>query len=280
MRLLIVILAITGTFSLVHAQSKQSKLKTTEALGDTLLTRQEYAGALKQYNKVAKATKLKDSEARQILYKRALCYFYLGDYDKAIADLDVFIPENENIPRARILRAFIFREIGELETQLEDLDEVLDWDPLNLDLLKWRAGLLVELGKNEEAVTELKKIKQFGTDEEVELYLGLAYYALDYPDSSLSRFDEAIAINGGYLPAYIYAGSLSLEQGAYELALTYINLGLMLDRGNLQLTFYKGIAFVELDRKDEGCSLLNKAFYGGLDDAGDYLQQYCFPGED
>jgi tetratricopeptide (TPR) repeat protein len=279
MRWLIVILAITGSLSFVQAQSKQSKLKTTEALGDTLLTRQDFAGALKQYNKVAKATKLMDSEARQILYKRALCYFYLADYTKAIADLDVFIPENENLPRARILRAFIFREIGELDRQLDDLNEILDWDPLNVDLLKWRAGLMVELGKNEEAVGELKNIKKFGSDEEVELYLGLAYYALDYPDSAIAQFDEAILINGGYLPAYLYAGSLSLEQEAYELALTYINLGLMLERGNLQLTFYKGIAFVELDRKDEGCSLLNKAFYGGIDEAGDYLQQYCYPEE-
>lgn len=279
MRWLIVILAITGSLSFVQAQSKQSKLKTTEALGDTLLTRQDYAGALKLYNKVAKANKLKDSEARQILYKRALCYFYLSDYTKAIADLDVFIPENENLPRARILRAFIFREIGELDRQLDDLNAVLDLDPLNVDLLKWRAGLLVELEKNEEAVGELKNIKKFGSDEEVELYLGLAYYALDYPDSALAQFDEAILINGGYLPAYLYAGSLSLEQEAYELALTYINLGLMLERGNLQLTFYKGIAFVELDRKDQGCSLLNKAFYGGIDEAGDYLQQYCYPEE-
>lgn len=260
-----------------NAQTKSSKLKETETLGDTLLNRQDFAGALKQYDKVAKATKLKDTVARQILYKRALCYFYLGEPGKAIADLNIFIPENPTMPRARLLRAFLYRELGELEPQLEDLNEVLAWDAMNVDLMKWRAGLLVEMGKNREAVTEFNKIKMWGADEEVEMYLGLAYYGLEEADSAIMHFDQAISINGGYLPAYMYAGSLSIEQGAYELALSYIDLALRLDSKNLQLLFYKGIALVELKQKDEGCRLLNQAFYGGIDDAGDYLEEYCYP---
>jgi tetratricopeptide (TPR) repeat protein len=260
-----------------HAQTKPTKLAVTEALGDTLLNREDFSGALKQYNKVAKTTKLKDADARQILYKRALCYFYLEQFDRAVADLNIFIPENPNFIRARLLRAFLYRELGDLEPQLEDLNEVLEWDAFNVDLLKWRAALLVELSKNREAVDELKKIKLWGTDEQLELYLGLAYYGLGDADSALIHFDEAIALNGGYLPAYLYAGMLSLEQGAFALALSYIDLALMLDAGNVQLLFYKGVALIELNRKDEGCQLLNRAFYGGIDEAGDYLVEHCYP---
>ncbi|HRJ29219.1 MAG TPA: hypothetical protein PLV21_18895 [Cyclobacteriaceae bacterium] len=263
----------------LFAQTKPTKIQVAETLGDTLFNRQDFVGALKQYNKVAKATKLKTPEQRQILYKRAVCLFYLGEFERALSDLKVFIPENQSMPRARILRAFIYREMGERQLQLDDLNAVLEWDQLNPDLLKWRAGLLVEMGDNVQAIAELKAIKQWGTDEEVELYMGLAYYALEKPDSALYHFDQSIMLNGGYLPAYQYAGSLCLEQEAYELALTYITLALRLDAQNVELLFYKGIALVELGRKDEGCRLLNKAFYNGIDDAGGYLEEYCFPKE-
>ncbi|MBX2957877.1 MAG: hypothetical protein KF846_17050 [Cyclobacteriaceae bacterium] len=263
----------------LFAQTKPSKVQVAEALGDTLFNREDFVGALKQYNKVAKATKLKTVQQRQILYKRAVCLFYLGEFEQALADLKVFIPENQSLPRARILRAFIYRELGELQLQLDDLNQLLEWDAMNIDLLKWRAGLLVEMGENEQALVELKAMKQWATDEEVELYTGLAYYGLEKPDSALYHFDQSILTNGGYLPAYQYAGSVCLEQGAFELALTYINLALRLDGQNLELLFYKGVALVELDRKEEGCRLLNKAFYKGIDDAGGYLEEYCFPKE-
>lgn len=263
----------------LFAQTKPSKVQVAEALGDTLFNREDFVGALKQYNKVAKATKLKTVQQRQILYKRAVCLFYLGEFEQALADLKVFIPENQSLPRARILRAFIYRELGVLQLQLDDLNQVLEWDAMNIDLLKWRAGLLVEMGENEQALVELKAMKQWATDEEVELYTGLAYYGLEKPDSALYHFDQSILANGGYLPAYQYAGSVCLEQGAFELALTYINLALRLDGQNLELLFYKGVALVELDRKEEGCRLLNKAFYKGIDDAGGYLEEYCFPKE-
>lgn len=263
----------------LFAQSKPSKVQVAEALGDTLFNRENFGGALKQYNKVVKATKLKTVEQRQILYKRAVCLFYLGEFEQALADLKIFIPENQNLPRARILRAFIYRELGEWQLQLDDLNEVLEWDAMNIDLLKWRAGLLVEMGEHEQALSQLKVIEQWATDEEVELYMGLSYYGLEKPDSALYHFDQSILLNGGYLPAYQYAASVCLEQEAYALALTYINLALRLDSQNLELLFYKGVAMVELDRKDEGCRLLNRAFYKGFDDAGGYLEEYCFPNE-
>ncbi|MCU0357174.1 MAG: tetratricopeptide repeat protein [Cyclobacteriaceae bacterium] len=280
MRVIFLLLVLGLITPMALAQGKKDKIKAAEVLGDTLMSRQDFVGALKQYNKVAKATKLKTPEDRQMLYKRGLCYFYLTDYYKALNDLNTFITDNPRLYRARILRAFIYRELEDLDKQLADLDEVLGSEPFNIDLLKWRAGILVESGDHRRALKELKSIQLMENDEEIELYLGLSYYNLEERDSALMHFDAAIALNGGFVPAYLYASSVALEEEAYTLALSYINLGLMLDSQNMQLIFYKGIALVNTDKKDEGCRLLNKAFYGGLDDAGDYLVEYCYPKED
>ena len=71
-----------------------------------------------------------------------------------------------------------------------------------------------------------------------------------------------------------------MEGGDNYTGLKYINLALRLDPKNKQALFYKGAALIELEKIDEGCSCLNRAFYAGMDEAGDYLKEYCFEVED
>jgi Flp pilus assembly protein TadD len=88
--------------------------------------------------------------------------------------------------------------------------------------------------------------------------------------------NKSIELDATYLPAYLYSGTFSLEQADYERAITYLNLALRLDPTNPSALFYKGVALIELDRRDEGCSCLNRAFYAGEDGAGDYLKENCY----
>ncbi|MDL5045084.1 tetratricopeptide repeat protein [Oscillatoria amoena NRMC-F 0135] len=259
----------------------QHKWTALEVEADTLLNKQEFALALKKYDKViAQQAKAKYSGPSLTRYKRAVCYYYLEAFSKALADLDVFIPVNPNFYDARLLRAFIFREVGDAEKQLEDINTILAVDPWNTDLLRWRAGVLLEKGEYENSKADLLKVKEIQTDEEIELYLGLTWYYLDNPDEALDQFNKAIELNGGYAPAYQYAGILCVEQEAYAMALTYIDLALRLEPDNLQLVFYKGISLVESGKTDDGCRLLNKAFYAGVDDAAGYLMEFCYKVED
>ncbi|QOI98715.1 MAG: tetratricopeptide repeat protein [Flammeovirgaceae bacterium] len=275
-RLLLFILVLSA--SVVYSQQKWSALETE---GDTLLNNQQFLQAIGKYNKVVSLQKkAKYSGTSLVRYKRAVCLYYLQEFNLALADLDAFIPANPSFYQARLLRAFIYRELGDPEKQLIDINEVLTSDPWNVDLLKWRAGVMLETGEYAKAQADLLKVQEIRTDEEVELYLGLTWYYLDNPDEALNQFNKAIELNGGYAPAYQYAGILCIEQDAYELALTYVDLALRLEPGNTQLTFYKGIALVETGKNDEGCRLLNKAFYAGIDDAAGYLMKFCYQVED
>jgi len=110
--------------------------------------------------------------------------------------------------------------------------------------------------------------------------LGFTYYNLSDPDSAFLHFDSALSHNGGHAPAYMYMTSLCLEQEAYEMAFTYVDLGLRLEPENKQLLFYKGIALAENENLEEGCRILAKVFYAGVDQAGDYLKQYCYSNKD
>ena len=259
-----------------EARSQDAKWKKWEVEADTLLNRQDYAGALKLYDKVIKSSGLKDKDDFSALYKRAVCYYSLSQYDAALKDLDKFREVYPSSYQATVLRAFVFRDVEDSQRQLEALNEALSLRPGEPGLIQWRAGIYLEEEKFEEAKADMLYLRSLQESPEIELYLGLAYYNLKEADSALNFINKAIALEPTYLPAYLYGGSFSLQEGMYDLAVKYLNVALRLDAGNGNALFYKGIALIELDRKDEGCTFLSRAFYGGVDDAGDYLKEYCY----
>lgn len=112
--------------------------------GHTLLNRQDFQGAIKIYNNVVELSKLKDTESKGVLYKRAICFYNVGEFQKALDDLQVFIPEYPAFPRAKLLRAFVNRELGNTKAQLDDINELLALNPSSPDLLKFKASIYLE----------------------------------------------------------------------------------------------------------------------------------------
>ena len=223
---------------------------------------------------------MKDKAVYRAVYKRAVCYYSVGEFANALKDLDVFIPKYSDVPQAKLLKAFIYRELGDNEKQLANLSAAMEVQPPSADLLKWRGLLYLQSDAFPLSKKDLILARVLGDDPEVETYLGLTYYNLHQKDSAFLSFDKAIELDANYLPAYLYAGSVCIDDGEYAKGLQYVDLALRVDPKNKDALFYKGIALVELKRTDEGCSCLNRAFYAGMDDAADYLKEFCFQVED
>lgn len=249
-----------------------------EVEADTLVARQDYAGALSLYNKIIEKSKPQTEEAYQVYYKRAVCYYGLENFEEALKDINILI-EKYPQPQAKLLRAYIHQELGNYEAHLEDLNELLSLNPDSQELIQWRASVLMEMGNYTDAQKDIRKVLVFQSSPELKSYLGLTYYYLDNPDSALIIFDEVIKENPEFPQPYLYAASLCLDESAYELALTYISKGLGVEPSNVSLLFYKGIGLVETGKKEEGCRCLTKAFQAGIDDVADYLKEYCYSSE-
>ncbi len=262
-----------------NAVAQSPKWKSWAVKGDTLYNHEDYKGAVKAYNKAIDLSKLKDKEAYRIVYKRAVCFFSLGDYKDALKDLDIFAREFPDLPQEKLIRAFIYRELGDDEKQLSNLELAMEFLPASADMLKWRGLLYLQKDDFEKAKSDILLARKLQDDPEVETYLGLIYYNLEQMDSSFVCFNASIGLDATYLPPYLYAGSISLEMGDYELSVQYLNLALRLEPKNKEALFYKGAALIELKKVDEGCQCLTRSFYAGMDDAGDYLKEYCYKGE-
>lgn len=258
------------------ARAQQQDLESSVAEADTLMAHEDFEGALNLYNKILDKTTLTTPDSYNVLYKRAVCYYQMNNFQKALEDINTFIEHYPYVPQAKLLRAYIYQGLDDVEGQLKSLDELIALQPFNTELVKWQASLLLQNDQYLEAREKLKKAAQLKDDAQTQLYLGLTYYYMEDADSALLAFDKSILLDNTYTPAYLYAGSLCIEQTAYELALDYINKGLALDEQDLTLLYYKGVALVEMGKPEEGCPFLSKAFYGGNDDASGYLKEYCF----
>ena len=278
-KILSVLLFISGV--LFAQKNSERPISALEEEALRLIQNEQYAEAIPPLNKIIAATGLKTHEDYKALYRRAICYFYLEEFQLALNDLNLFIPEFNSIPQPYIMRALIYRSLNESRKQISDLNVALSL-PAQEDLSKlfrWRAAALMSLNSYDSAAQDIRNSMRAEADAEGYAYLGFIQFNQDKYDSALRSINSAIEVDYTYLPGYLYATSFCLQKSDYNQALMYSNLGLLVDDQNPDLLFYKGVALIELNREDDACRYLNKAFYLGNDDAGDYLSQYCYPTE-
>lgn len=258
------------------AQDEQVRWLKWEADADTLMRHEDYEGAAKLYTKIIDASKLKDKSNYKSLYKRAVSYYSAENFDPALMDANLFITQFPENGQARLLRALIYRHKNDEVNQLIDLQKAIDLGNTNPQLIFWRGTLLAAKGENELAKKDFLSIKNLGDGAELETALGAVYRSLGKTDSAFICLNKAIVLDVNYPSSYIYAGSFCVEDENFDLALKYLNLALRLDPENITAIFYKGIALVQQEKIDEGCSCLRKALDAGEDDAADYLKEYCY----
>jgi tetratricopeptide (TPR) repeat protein len=269
---LVILLSIQSS----NALAQTSEWKNWEVQADTLMNRQDYNGAVKLYSRVVKEAKLDSKENSRLLYKRSIGYYSLNDYESALKDILWFVQEFPENPRARILTALIYRQKGDMENQLVQLNKVIDLEGSNMDLLRWRGTLLMEKGEHLLAKKDLLRVTSSQDDPELETNLANAYYSLNNPDSALICINRSIELDATYEPAYLYAGSFCIELEYYVLAIKYLDIALLINPENASALFYKGVALIEMKQTESGCRQLSKAFKAGADDAAGYLKEHCY----
>lgn len=271
---LITIMVMSSFF--VMAQGKKDASLQWETEADTLASHQDFEGAIKLYTKIITKSKLKTDADFSVLHKRAFAYYGAGRFSEALQDANQYLKKFQDDQQTKLLRLYIYQELGNTEEQLAGLNEFLEQSPGNPDLLRWRASVLMESERYKEAQQDLRTLLGYHADPGLKAYLGLGYYYQHDLDSALIIFDEIITSDPAFIESYLYAGSVCLEEEAYDLSLQYLNKGLAQDPTNATLMFYKGIALAEKDDTLEGCRCLSKAFHAGMDDAADYLKEYCY----
>lgn len=281
-RALIFFLWINMVVTASAQRPADSQLAKMQREAQELMQQENFSGALEIYSRIIELTGLEREEDQQVLYRRAICYYYLGKNEEALKDIDGFMPHNPGSSTPYILRSFLHRNLGNSSNVLDDLNQALTMntgEQDSVDLMRFRSTALLSLQRYKESVEDMKFAMKDREDPEGFSVLAFAHFNLGEIEKAISSVNRAIELDFSFMPSYLYAASFLLDAGENQKALVYARLGTMADDTSDAAWFYAGLALVNMDDPDKGCKYLNKAFYLGNENAVYYLTQYCFPAE-
>lgn len=255
-------------------------IERMEREAQDLMQQEKFSDAIVIYDRIISLKGLKQEEDYMVLYKRSICYYYLGKFEEALKDVDNFMPFNQGSSTPYVLRSFLHRNLGNAEQVLQDLNQAIKLntgEQDSLDLIRFRSTALLSLNRYRESLEDMKMAMKERMDPEGLSVLAYSYFRLGETENAINNVNRAIELDFSYLPSYLYAASFLLDSGDDQKAFIYARLGIMVDDTSDAAWFYAGLALINLDEIDRGCSYLNKAFYLGNEDAGYSLREYCFP---
>lgn len=105
---------------------------------------------------------------------------------------------------------------------MNELFEILDIDPDNLDAYWDLGNIQFELGDYDSAVDNYENVLEKITNNEIMYYqTALAYEANDNPDKAISNHLKAVSCNENFHPSYKKLGILFMARNDFESAIEY-----------------------------------------------------------
>lgn len=130
-------------------------------------------------------------------YNRAHAYITLGEYDRALKDVDKAISYNPKYPQSYYLRAVNHIGLGDYRQALTDLDKAIKLDPQFAQAYHVRANVYIKLENYQKALPDLDKVIELksGFIEEAHRNKCEIYKKLDDHQQTIKDCTKTIEIN-------------------------------------------------------------------------------------
>jgi tetratricopeptide (TPR) repeat protein len=196
-------------------------------LGDSLLKKRDYEGALAVLNKALEL----DPDNATVLNSRGLAYFNKGDEDRAMADYDLALQKRPNFPAPYNNRGLIFLRRGELQRAYDEFNIALSLNSGNnryVNLLN--LGRVQTLRKQyESALTYFAEGKPLNPEGwQIPGYRCITYTEMGRLDEALADCNEVLAQHPKFAGPLARRGNLYRVKGDLDAALRDYNDALKL----------------------------------------------------
>jgi Tetratricopeptide repeat. len=136
--------------------------KDTKALEQKALTAfkaRRHRAAIDAYTSLINiySTRPEAERPNHVWSGRGYCYNYLGEHEKAIADLNVAAQKGFD-RRALLRRANSLEALGKYDQALKDAETILKHEPSNVTAVDLKVALLERLGKHDEALVQVNSL--------------------------------------------------------------------------------------------------------------------------
>jgi tetratricopeptide (TPR) repeat protein len=197
-------------------------------LGDSLLKKRDYEGALAVLNKALEL----DPDNATVLNSRGLTYFNKGDEDRAMADFDLALQKRPNFPAPFNNRGLIFLRRGELQRAYDEFNIALSLNTGNnryVNLLN--LGRVQTLRKQyESALTYFAEGKPLNPEGwQIPGYRCITYTEMGRLDEALADCNEVLAQHPRFAGPLARRGNVYRVKGDLDAALKDYNDALKLN---------------------------------------------------
>jgi tetratricopeptide (TPR) repeat protein len=134
--------------------------------GITKHKRQDFKGAIKDYDKAIK----EDKSNKDAYFNRGTCELALNDFKSAMTDFDKTIELDPKFAKAYYSRASVLVSQEKYADALPDLDKTVELDPTTPNVLTLRGQIRAQSGNKKGACEDFNQAKQIG-DKQAGKYL-------------------------------------------------------------------------------------------------------------
>lgn len=199
-----------------------------------------------------------------------------NDYEEALIDFDKHLAIYPLDTSAYINRARAKAMLGDFQGSLNDNSKALEIDPYEKIALVNRALDKEELNDNQGAIEDYTKIIALGPEDLSEIYRkrGSIKHQLHDHTGAIEDFKMAIELDPNNTDAYVNRAMVNMD---YDLlsSIADLNKALEIDKEKASAYFVRGLVNIKLNKKQAGCSDLQKAISLNYDLAEGYYEQHC-----
>ncbi len=237
----------------------------------------------------------------EILAKRSIAHQRLGMHDQALQDINRALALEESAGRL-VNRSLLFAELNQKSKAIEDLRRAVTLSPENT--LAWYNLFLLD--RSVEIPSTLDGMEEFGpmfsakgveamesgdlqaaaalferalalTPDEASLLMNSG--RLDFKNQAFAsaqmKFERALQVDPTKKEAVYLLGNALFGQGKFNKALENYSSYLKTDPTMGEVWFNSGMAYLELEDKENACMCLVRASEFGMKKADLFLTQYC-----
>jgi tetratricopeptide (TPR) repeat protein len=157
-------------------------------------------------------------------------FYEKGEYNEALARLELPLQERATRARAYSLRAEIYRSLGRPADALDDLTHVIGLQPGVPGHYRLRAQLLLETGSAERAAADYSTLIQLEGSSDSYMGRGLCNLKMGHAKRAIDDFTQSIAIRPG-VGNYFQRGLAYASLGAHRQAIDDYDRALAIDAG-------------------------------------------------
>ena len=213
-------------------------------------------------------------------FGRGCIYYDIGEYDKALNDLTVYLKSETKSPYAYIIRSRIYKKLNNYKAAQSDLSLALksaqndQKDFSYWAVLTERAELHMNYNNYKDAIDDLDKILDRNPDDVRALKnRGVSYYNLNINDQALKDFTSYLGVEPNSPKILAARGDILLKKGNLAGALQDLNYAIELDPKFDQAYFVRGTAYLELQQYAKGIEDIRIAARLGYETAKQFLKE-------